>query len=760
MSMNKFNILKKYFGYDKFRPGQEKLIDSILSGRDVLGIMPTGAGKSLCYQVPALMLPGITLVISPLISLMKDQVQALNQAGVHAAYINSSLTETQIRKALGLAKEGRYKIIYVAPERLETYEFIEFAASVDISMLTVDEAHCISQWGQDFRPSYLKILQFLQILPRRPVLSAFTATATEKVKEDILCVLGLQDPTVLVTGFDRKNLYFAVENTRKKDDYVSAYIKDHENDSGIIYCATRKNVDKLYIILQNMGIPAARYHAGMSNEERRQNQEDFIYDRLPVMVATNAFGMGIDKSNVRYVIHYNMPQSMENYYQEAGRAGRDGEPAECILLYSPQDVMINRFLINSKEQNSEFSQDELNAIQERDEERLRSMTYYCRTAECLRSYILRYFGEMAAGGCGNCSNCLGETENIDVTEPAKKILTCIREMGQRYGINVVAGTLAGNDRAKLREYGVSRFGSFGSLQEMSEPEIKEIISQMEMDELLQVTKDKYALLKTSPRSQEVLDGLCTVIMKRKKTEDKEKNKSVSGKSTRKSDILNGRGLELFERLRGLRTRLAREAGMPPYIIFSDKTLVDMCVKAPLRREEMLAVSGVGENKFSRYGEAFLTEIADFTHGKREKLYFGDKEELEAVDEEVSEERRRKKAGRKEEFYLTKEQAAEFPYREKYFAAEFAEQLNLLRDEGKVRKTSGAEIFRRMQARGYAREERRDGRWIKTITEEGEAFGLTLGTRVSKKGTDYEDIFYGEKAQREILSWFVKGNEDL
>ena len=345
--------------------GRKGLIDSVLAGRDVLGIMPTGAGKSLCYQVPALMIPGITLVISPLISLMKDQVQALNQAGVHAAYINSSLTETQIRKALGLAKEGRYKIIYVAPERLETYEFIEFAASVDISMLTVDEAHCISQWGQDFRPSYLKILQFLQILPRRPVLSAFTATATEKVKEDILCVLGLQDPTVLVTGFDRKNLYFAVENTRKKDDYVSAYIKDHENDSGIIYCATRKNVDKLYIILQNMGIPAARYHAGMSNEERRQNQEDFIYDRLPVMVATNAFGMGIDKSNVRYVIHYNMPQSMENYYQEAGRAGRDGEPAECILLYSPQDVMINRFLINSKEQNSEFSQDELNAIQER-----------------------------------------------------------------------------------------------------------------------------------------------------------------------------------------------------------------------------------------------------------------------------------------------------------------------------------------------------------------------------------------------------------
>lgn len=624
--MNKHDILKKYFGYPDFREGQETLIDSILSGRDVLGIMPTGAGKSICYQVPALMLSGITLVISPLISLMKDQVHALNQAGVHAAYINSSLSEAQISKALRQAAEGRYKIVYVAPERLETYEFMAFAERVEISMLTVDEAHCISQWGQDFRPSYLKIVQFIKRLHKRPIISAFTATATENVKEDIVCVLGLQNPDILVTGFDRKNLYFAVETPKKKDSYVINYIKEHDTQSGIIYCATRKNVDKLYEKLREEGVAAAKYHAGLEAEERRQNQEDFIYDNSPVMIATNAFGMGIDKSNVRYVIHYNMPQSPENYYQEAGRAGRDGGRAECILLYSAQDVAINRFLLENKEQNAEYTKDEIAAVRERDEERLRSMIFYCMTTGCLREYILKYFGERGAAFCGNCLNCIREFEEEDVTEAAVRIISCILEVRQRYGINVIAGILAGDDRAKLREYGVFSYQSYGSMKEKSEVEIKQIINHMLTEGLLLQTNDKYALLKTASASDAVLHGDRRVILKRAKAEpDKEKESGVKSKSsakTRRSDTLNSRGLELFEQLRELRTAIAREEGMPPYIIFADKSLVDMCVKVPLSKGDMLKVSGVGENKYARYGERFLDVIREYTGGVREKFYFG------------------------------------------------------------------------------------------------------------------------------------------
>lgn len=629
--ISRYEILKKYFGYDTFRSGQEILIEAILSGKDVLGVMPTGAGKSLCYQLPALLLPGITLVVSPLISLMKDQVQSLNQAGIHAAYINSSLTENQIIKALRLASAGRYKIIYVAPERLESSSFLAFAAQAEISMLTVDEAHCISQWGQDFRPSYLKIVQFIRRLRTRPIISAFTATATENVREDIICVLGLHHPEVLITGFDRKNLYFGVETPRKKDDFVLEYIKEHENESGIIYCATRKNVDKLYEKLRIWGISVTKYHAGLENEERKNNQEDFIYDRFPIMIATNAFGMGIDKSNVRFVLHYNMPQSPENYYQEAGRAGRDGERAECILLYSPQDVMINRFLLENKEENPDYTQEEQLAVRERDEERLRSMNYYCLTKDCLREYILRYFGEGGKGACGNCSNCLKEFETMDVTEKARKIIACVREMRGRYGINVVAGTLLGGNQAKLREYGVAAYPSFGSLKEMTEAEIKQIINEMLLQDILAVTKDKYALLRPGKGAAEVLAGERTVMIKAAKKEEKAASHAASGRKTaygkkRKSDILNSRGLELFEELRKLRTEIAREESVPPYIIFSDKTLVDMCVRVPTSREEMLRVNGVGENKYGRYGKRFMEKILDYSGGVKEKFYFGEPEE--------------------------------------------------------------------------------------------------------------------------------------
>ena len=393
--MNINQTLKQYFGYDSLRTGQEELINGILAGHDVLGIMPTGAGKSLCYQLPALMLKGITLVISPLISLMSDQVKALNQAGVHAAYINSSLTENQVRMALSYASQGRYKIIYVAPERLNTPRFLDFACNADISMLTVDEAHCISQWGQDFRPSYLEIAGFLTRLPRRPIVSAFTATATERVKNDIVASLGLNNPVTMVTGFDRPNMFFRVV-TRKggsqKDNSIINYVKKHEDESGIIYCATKKNVDKLYTLLNEQGISAGRYHAGLSNDERKQNQEDFTYDRIRVMVATNAFGMGIDKSNVRYVVHYNMPRDMESYYQEAGRAGRDGEHSECILLYSKGDEGTARYLIEQDRENETLDAETLARIKERDYQRLHVMTSYCHTAGCLRSFLLRYFG--------------------------------------------------------------------------------------------------------------------------------------------------------------------------------------------------------------------------------------------------------------------------------------------------------------------------------------------------------------------------------
>ncbi len=755
--MDKYDILKKYFGYSGFREGQEVLIDSILQGQDVLGIMPTGAGKSICYQVPALLLPGITLVVSPLISLMKDQVQALNQAGIHAAFINSSLSESQISKALRLAAAGQYKIIYVAPERLETYEFLRFAEQAEISMLTVDEAHCISQWGQDFRPSYLKIVQFIGQLGKRPIISAFTATATENVKEDIVCVLGLRNPRVLVTGFDRSNLYFAVEMPRRKDSHVINYIREHETDSGIIYCATRKNVDTLYEKLRGEGVAVTKYHAGLAAEERRQNQEDFIYDKCPVMVATNAFGMGIDKSNVRYVIHYNMPQSMENYYQEAGRAGRDGERAECILLYSAQDVMINRFLLENKEQRGEYTQEENAAVRERDEERLRMMTFYCMTTECLREFILRYFGESGAGYCGNCLNCVREYDETDVTEEAVKIITCIREVRQRYGINVIAGMLAGAERAKLREYGVMAYQSFGALRDMQESEIKRIINGLLTDNLLVTSNDKYALLRTTAAAEDVISGTRHILLKQAKktaerSEESGREQKKPASRLRKSDILNSRGLELFERLRECRTGIAREESLPPYIIFSDKTLVDMCVKVPLSREEMLQVSGVGENKFERYGEAFLQVIADYTGGIREKFYFGETEEADIYSDGSENGRIRRAYGsRKTEFALTEEQADRFPYTDRYLIPEIAEKLNELRDAELVKKTSGAEIFRRLQAEECVAEVIQDGMRRKMISDKGKEAGLFMDMRMSRKGTEYEDIYCDGKAQRWIVA---------
>lgn len=607
--MNKIEVLKTYFGYDSFRKGQENVIDGLLAGKDVVAIMPTGAGKSLCYQVPALLFSGITLVISPLISLMQDQVKSLNEAGVHAAYINSSLTETQISKALALAARGTYQIIYVAPERLESAAFMHFVSQVKISMVTVDEAHCISQWGQDFRPGYLKIVEFIESLPERPVVSAFTATATEEVKEDIACILKLKNPEIIVTGFDRENLYYSVEHIagKRKDVFVMDYLKKHPRESGIIYCATRKNVDALYEILCKQGIAAARYHAGMDNGERKKSQENFIYDRAPVIVATNAFGMGIDKSNVRFVIHYNMPQSMENYYQEAGRAGRDGENANCILLFSAQDIMIGKFLLERKEFEG-IEEEDVEFLRKRDLHRLYIMEEYCKTTSCLRHYILKYFGERVTGACNNCGNCHHRYEEIDMTQDARQVINALAETKGRYGLAIVAGTLSGANRARLKEIGADRYKSYGALSHRSEADIRLLIEQMIREGYVIQTQGDYSVLRIGDinglKQEDAYVGI-------RKAEKKEAVSAPRMKKAKSTDVLTGAGYRLFERMKQLRLMIAREEGMPPYIVFSDKTLIDMCAKHPETEEEMLQVSGVGENKLRKYGKRFLDEIAVF-----------------------------------------------------------------------------------------------------------------------------------------------------
>ncbi|MEG1505110.1 MAG: RecQ family ATP-dependent DNA helicase, partial [Lachnospiraceae bacterium] len=485
--MTKEELLRKYFGYHEFREGQELLIDSILAGRDTVGIMPTGAGKSICFQIPALLFQGITIVISPLISLMKDQVTALNEAGIHAAFLNSSLSFGQYRKALAYAQQGVYKIIYVAPERLETDSFLEFALHAEISMISIDEAHCISQWGQDFRPSYLKIIEFVKKLPMRPVISAFTATATKTVLEDVIGLLHMQEPTVLTTGFDRINLTFTVMHPGDKYKTTFQYVAEHENQCGIIYCLTRKLVEEVTEKLAGSGCSVTRYHAGLSDGERKQNQEDFLYDRKQIMVATNAFGMGIDKSNVRYVIHYNMPKNIESYYQEAGRAGRDGLPSECILLYGGQDVVTNQFFINQEQRSEEMDEEMAEIIKARERERLKKMTFYCFTTECLREYILRYFGEQGSHYCGNCSNCLTQFEEVDITESVKTLIRCVESSHQRYGVVTIIDTVHGSSNAKILRCRMDQNPYYGLLKEVSIFRLRQILNEMILKEQIHLT---------------------------------------------------------------------------------------------------------------------------------------------------------------------------------------------------------------------------------------------------------------------------------
>lgn len=606
----KQQYLKQYFGYDTFREGQEQLIDAILSGQDALGIMPTGAGKSLCYQIPALVMGGITLVVSPLISLMKDQVTSLNQAGIHAAYLNSSLTSNQYFKALGLAKQGRYPIIYVAPERLLTESFLDFALEADIRMVAVDEAHCVSQWGQDFRPSYLKITEFIERLPKRPVVSAFTATATAQVRDDIIEILKLQNAKIMTTGFDRSNLFFAVQTPKDKYRAALEFIRAHEKESGIIYCLTRKVVEEVCEKLMKDGFSVTRYHAGLSDEERRKNQDDFIFDRCRIMVATNAFGMGIDKSDVRYVIHYNMPKNMESYYQEAGRAGRDGEVAQCLLLYSGQDVVTNQLFIENNRDNLELDEETRLLVQERDRERLRQMTFYCFTNECLRTYILRYFGEYGANYCGNCSNCLTEFEETDITEEAEAMIRCVKACSQRYGITVILDTLRGANTAKIRQYRMEENPCYGVCGKVPIYKLRQIFNYLLMQGYLRLTDEEYTLVKLTEKSEELLSEGISVTMKMVKEPSKKQSEKKQKKPRTSAQIMGEADESVFEHLRSLRTEIAREERIPPYMVFSDKTLVHMCILNPGTKEEMLRVNGVGENKYKKYGERFIKALSE------------------------------------------------------------------------------------------------------------------------------------------------------
>ncbi|MGN0405092.1 MAG: DNA helicase RecQ [Bariatricus sp.] len=604
----KYQILKQYFGYEDFRPGQEKLIDSILSGRDVLGILPTGAGKSLCFQIPALIMEGITLVISPLISLMKDQVASLNQVGIHAAFLNSSLTYGQYQKALAFAAEGRYKIIYVAPERLETAEFLSFALHAKISMVAVDEAHCVSQWGQDFRPSYLKITDFVEKLPERPVISAFTATATKEVREDMIDILMLREPLLVTTGYDRPNLYLGVQTPKDKYSALKQFVEMHSGQCGIIYCLTRKLVEEVCVRLEDDGFSVTRYHAGLSDKERRENQDDFIYDRKQIIVATNAFGMGIDKSNVRYVVHYNMPKNLESYYQEVGRCARDGEPGECILFYSGQDVVTNQRFIEYNQDNEELDDFTRAIVMERDRERLKKMTYYCFTNECLRDYILRYFGEYGSNYCGNCSNCLSQFETVDVTGEAEKITECVKTSRQRYGINVILDTVHGANTAKIRQYGMDKNPCYGTLAKVPAWRLRQIFNHLLLEEYLTTTNDEYMLVKLTEKSDSLLEGEVSVSMKMAKEQEKPGKTAVKKKKKTAGVLLSNEQETLFEKLRQLRMEIAKEEKVPPYIVFSDKTLVHMCQVRPENKAQMLKVSGVGEFKYQKYGERFLEVI--------------------------------------------------------------------------------------------------------------------------------------------------------
>ena len=585
-------LLKKYFGYETFREGQKEIIENILMHKDVLAIMPTGGGKSLCYQIPALMMEGTVIVISPLISLMKDQVDTLQQLGIPSAFINSSLPANELKSIMFEARNNKYKLLYVAPERLDSEGFLNLLQNIKISMIAVDEAHCVSQWGHDFRPSYLKIKHLRDLSGAKPVVSAFTATATPSVKQDIINLIGLDNHFEIITGFDRENLKFEVVRINKKFPYVLNYVEEHKDKSGIVYCLTRKLTDDVCNRLIAAGHKAVKYHAGLSDTERNKNQDDFLYDNADIIVATNAFGMGIDKLDIRYVIHYNMPKNIESYYQEAGRAGRDSEPSECILLYSPSDIVMNNFLIESSgdlgNKKNEYA-------------KLRDMTNYCNTDKCLRRHIISYFeSSYDKDNCNNCSNCLSEIESKDITVESQKILSCIYRMEERFGSNVVIDVLKGSNNQKIKSLKFDILSTYGIMKDYDKDTLKEIISYLISDGYINITGDKYPVLKISTLGNSVLRGKHEVTIKK-----------ILNKKTAQDNSTIVYEHDLFEILRQLRKEIADSLRVPPFVVFSDATLKDMCARYPLNKEEMLKVSGVGEHKYEKYGNKFIVLIKNY-----------------------------------------------------------------------------------------------------------------------------------------------------
>lgn len=638
--------LTRYFGYDSFRPGQQGIVEALLAGRDVLGVMPTGAGKSVCYQIPAALSPGMTLVISPLISLMRDQVDALNDLGLPAAFINTTQTPDEQAMVFAQAAAGQIKLLYVAPERLETGRFRDFAARTPISLIAVDEAHCVSQWGQDFRSSYLGIGDFIAGLPQRPPVGAFTATATERVRRDIVGLLGLRNPAVTVTGFDRPNLYFDVVKleTKYKAAWVVRYVADHPDESGIVYCATRKTTEALTDTLNQMGHPAVAYHGGMSPDAREAAQRDFITDKVPVVVATNAFGMGIDKSNVRYVIHHNLPESIEAYYQEAGRAGRDGEPSRCTLLWNESDIVTRRRLLDNDYENERLTPEEQEIVRQSKRRLLDGMVGYCRTTDCLHRYMTRYFGQelspnagsaagediaadsSQSGRCGACSNCESTFETIDVTRVAQAISRCVHDAGQRVGSGKIVKILRGSRAQDLAWLNPERMPTFGMLKDVNEARVRDVLSQMATDGYLSIAEGRMPIVMFGARAAETAAPDFHYEIKRVERKSAAAGSGRSGGVADTADSANVPGdalgsyipdddeESLFQKLRELRRTIAQEIGKPPYIVFSDKTLRDMARIKPVTNAQFLAVNGVGQHKLDLYGQRFMQAIASFNAG--------------------------------------------------------------------------------------------------------------------------------------------------